>query len=130
VQAYFNRHAFTARLQSREPASVPDAQTIEAVIDAAFFNADNQSQAQAKGIEKLAVPNKRTRRRAQWEYQHQRWFRRAKRWRVGCEGRISVLETQAWVAAMSLSGNGGLERSVGWGAIANNLMQIGKGLAR
>jgi IS5 family transposase len=31
--------------------------------DAGFFSIDNQTQAQAKGVEKLAVPNKRTRSR-------------------------------------------------------------------
>jgi transposase, IS5 family len=98
--------------------------------DAAFFSADNQSQAQAKGIEKLAVPNKRTRSRAQWEYQRQRWFRRAQRWRVGCEGRISVLKRKHGLLRCRYRGMEGIQRWVGWGAIANNLMQLGKQLTR
>jgi len=98
--------------------------------DAAFFSADNQNQAQAKGIEKLAVPNKRTRSRAQWEYQRQRWFRRAQRWRVGCEGRISVLKRKHGLLRCRYRGMEGIERWVGWGAIANNLMQIGNQLTR
>ena len=32
--------------------------------DAGFYSADNRRQAQEKGVEKLAVPNKRTRSRA------------------------------------------------------------------
>ena len=98
--------------------------------DAAFFSADNQRQAQAKGIEKLAVPNKRTRSRAQWEYQRQHWFRRAQRWRVGCEGRISVLKRKHGLVRCRYRGMEGIERWVGWGAIANNLIQIGNQLIR
>jgi hypothetical protein len=37
VQAYFARHAADARHQSQGSATVPDAETIEAVIDAAFW---------------------------------------------------------------------------------------------
>jgi IS5 family transposase len=98
--------------------------------DAAFFSADNQIQAQAKGVEKLAVPNKRTRSRKQWEHQRQRWFKRAQRWRVGCEGRISVLKRKHGLLRCRYHGMEGMKRWVGLGAIANNLVQIGKQLAR
>jgi len=37
VQAYFARHAADARHRSQGRATVPDAETIEAVIDAAFW---------------------------------------------------------------------------------------------
>jgi hypothetical protein len=37
LQAYFARHAADARHRSRTRATVPDAETIEAVIDAAFW---------------------------------------------------------------------------------------------
>jgi transposase, IS5 family len=98
--------------------------------DAAFFSADNQIQAQAKGVEKLAVPNKRTRSRKQREHQRQRWFKRAQRWRVGCEGRISVLKRKHGLLRCRYHGMEGMKRWVGLGAIANNLVQIGKQLAR
>jgi transposase, IS5 family len=98
--------------------------------DAAFFSTDNQIQAQAKGVEKLAVPNKRTRSRKQWEHQRQRWFKRAQRWRVGCEGRISVLKRKHGLLRCRYHGMEGMKRWVGLGAIANNLVQIGKQLAR
>jgi IS5 family transposase len=98
--------------------------------DAGFFSADNQTQAQAKGVEKLAVPNKRTRSRAVWQHQRQRWFKRAQRWRVGCEGRISVLKRKHGLLRCRYHGMEGMRRWVGLGAIANNLLQIGKQLAR
>jgi IS5 family transposase len=98
--------------------------------DAGFFSTDNQSKAKEQGIEKLAVPNKRTRSRAQWQHQRQRWFRRAQRWRVGCEGRISVLKRKHGLLRCRYHGMDGMERWVGLGAIANNLIQIGKHLAK
>jgi IS5 family transposase len=41
--------------------------------DAGFFSTDNQTQAEEKGVQKLSVPNKRTRSRAVWQHQRQRW---------------------------------------------------------
>ena len=98
--------------------------------DAGFYSPDNRRQAQEKGVEKLAVPNKRTRNRAVWKHQRQRWFKRAQRWRVGCEGRISVLKRKHGLLRCRYYGMEGMQRWVGLGAIANNLIQIGKRLAR
>lgn len=98
--------------------------------DAGFFSTGNQTQAKEKGVEKLSVPNKRTRRRAVWQQQRQRWFKRAQRWRVGCEGRISVLKRKHGLLRCRYHGMEGMNRWVGLGVIANNLLQIGKQLAR
>ncbi|MGH7219137.1 MAG: ISNCY family transposase, partial [Nitrospiraceae bacterium] len=98
--------------------------------DAGFFSADNQTKAKEKGVEKLAVPNKKTRSRAVWQHQRQRWFKRAQRWRVGCEGRISVLKRKHGLLRCRYHGMEGMQRWVGLGAIANNLIQIGKQLSR
>lgn len=98
--------------------------------DAGFFSTGNQTQAKEKGVEKLSVPNKRTRSRAVWQQQRQRWFKRAQRWRVGCEGRISVLKRKHGLLRCRYHGMEGMNRWVGLGVIANNLLQIGKQLAR
>lgn len=98
--------------------------------DAGFYSPDNRRQAQETGIEKLSVPNKKTRDRAVWEHQRQRWFKRAQRWRVGCEGRISVLKRKHGLFRCRYYGMEGMQRWVGLGVIANNLLQIGKQLAR
>jgi Transposase DDE domain len=97
--------------------------------DAAFFSADNQAQAREKGVEQLAVPNKRTRSQAVRTQQRQRWFKRAQRWRVGCEGRISVLKRKHGLLRCRYHGMEGMNRWVGLGVIANNLIQMGKHLA-
>jgi IS5 family transposase len=94
--------------------------------DAAFFTAENERQAQAAGVKKVAVPNKQTRSPARWAFQRQRWFKRAQRWRVGCEGRISVLKRRHGLARCRYHGFAGMERWVGWGVIANNLLAIAR----
>jgi transposase, IS5 family len=103
---------------------------VQVAADASFFSTANQTQAKEKGVEKLSVPNKRTRSRAVWQHQRQRWFKRAQRWRVGCEGRISVLKRKHGLLRCRYHGMEGMNRWVGLGVIANNLLQIGRLLAR
>ena len=63
-----------------------------ATADRGFFSMQNERQAEALGVAKVALPapgrlsNKRTKR------QKQSWFKRALRWRAGCEGTISTLK--------------------------------------
>ena len=57
-------------------------------------------------------------------YERQRWFRRGQRWRVGCEGRISVLKRRHGLDRCRYHGDDGMHRWVGFGVIADNLMNI------
>jgi hypothetical protein len=54
----------------------------------------------------------------------QRWFRRGQRWRVGCEGRISVLKRRHGLPRCRDHGADGTHRWVGLGVIANNLVSV------
>ena len=65
----------------------------------------------------------RSRRRGA-RYERQRWFRRGQRWRVGCEGRISVLKRRHGLDRCRYHGDDGMHRWVGFGVIADNLMNI------
>jgi IS5 family transposase len=94
--------------------------------DAGFFSLENVRQAKELGVERVAVPNKKGRDQARWKEQKQRWFRRAQRWRVGCEGRISVLKRRHGLRRCRYRGMDGMERWVGWGVIADNLIHMGK----
>jgi transposase, IS5 family len=98
--------------------------------DAGFFNNDNESKAKALGVKKLAIPNKKTRAPARLALQRQRWFRRAQRWRVGCEGRISVLKKRHRLFRSRYKGSQGMERWVGLGVIASNLISIARATTR
>jgi IS5 family transposase len=94
--------------------------------DAGFFSAENEAQAMAAGVQRVAIPNKQTRSPARWAWQRQRWFKRAQRWRVGCEGRISVLKRCHGLFRCHYKGSAGMERWVGFGVIANNLLAIAR----
>lgn len=94
--------------------------------DAGFFSLENERQAKELGVKRVAVPNKKGRDQARWKEQKQRWFRRAQRWRVGCEGRISVLKRRHGLRRCRYRGMDGMERWVGWGVIADNLIHMGK----
>lgn len=94
--------------------------------DAGFFSLENKRQAKELGVKRVAVPNKKGRDQARSKEQKQRWFRRAQRWRVGCEGRISVLKRRHGLRRCRYRGMDGMERWVGWAVIADNLIHIGK----
>ncbi len=91
-----------------------------------FFSAANEAQATKAGVTKIAIPNRQTRSPARWALQRQRWFKRAQRWRVGCEGRISVLKRRHGLFRCRYKGPVGMERWVGLGVIANNLLAIAR----
>jgi transposase, IS5 family len=94
--------------------------------DAGFFSAENEANAQEAGVKKVAIPNKQTRSPARWAHQRERWFRNAQRWRVGCEGRISVLKRRHGLFRCRYKGSHAMERWVGFGVIANNLINIAR----
>jgi len=95
-----------------------------AATDAGFFSLENVRQAKELGVKRVAVPNKKGRDMARSKEQKQRWFRRAQRWRVGCEGRISVLKRRQGLRRCRYRGMDGMERWVGWGVIADNLIHF------
>jgi IS5 family transposase len=97
--------------------------------DAGFFSAKNEQAAQTAGVAKVCIPSRNAGGQARRKHQKQRWFRRGQRWRVGCEGRISVVKRRHGLFRSRYKGEGGMERWVGLGIIANNLTVIGAALA-
>jgi IS5 family transposase len=97
-----------------------------AATDAGFFSLENVRQAKELGVKRVAVPNRKGRSPARSKEQKQRWFRRAQRWRVGCEGRISVLKRRQGLRRCRYRGMDGMERWVGWAVIADNLIHLGR----
>lgn len=97
--------------------------------DAAFFSAQNEAAAQAKGVKRIAIPNRSTKSVERKKLQKKRWFRNAQKWRTGCEGRISVLKRRHGLSRCRYKGQFGMKRWVGLGVIADNLINIGRALA-
>jgi IS5 family transposase len=63
------------------------------------------------------------------EQKRKRWFRRALRWRTGSEGTISVLQRRHGLRRCRYRGAAGMDRWVGLGVIANDLLVIGRAAA-
>ena len=68
-------------------------------------------------------------RRTQGARRSKRWFRKAQKWRTGCEGRISLLKRRHGLNRCRYKGPAGMRRWVGLGVIADNLINIGRALA-
>jgi IS5 family transposase len=96
--------------------------------DAAFFSQRNEFAAQARGVKRIAIPNRSTKSKQRKRLEKKRWFRNAQRWRTGCEGRISLLKRRHGLSRCRYKGMPGIQRWVGLGVIADNLINIGHAL--
>jgi IS5 family transposase len=90
--------------------------------DRGFSSAANERAATERGVRRVILPRRGPKSPARRAYEHQRWFRRGQRWRVGCEGRISALKPRHGLDRCRYHGEDGMHRWVGLGVIANNLV--------
>jgi IS5 family transposase len=92
--------------------------------DRGFSSARNEQAAVDRGVRRVVLPRRGPKSPARRAYERQRWFRRGQRWRVGCEGRISVLKRRHGLRRCRYHGVDGMHRWVGFGVIADNLINI------
>jgi IS5 family transposase len=92
-----------------------------ATADRGFSSAANEAAATARGVHRVALPHAGRKPPGRRAHEKQRWFRRAACWRVGSEGRISVLKHRHGLRRSRYRGAAGTARWVGLGVIANNL---------
>lgn len=104
---------------------VPDLAT----ADAGFFSAANEAEAKKLGVKQVAIPSRNTKSEKRKQEQKKRWFKKAQKWRTGCEGRISVLKRRHGLNRSRYKGAPGVKRWVGLGVIADNMINIGLHLA-
>ena len=97
--------------------------------DTGFYSQKNERTIQAMGVRRVAVPSRSTKSKERRKLQRTRWFRLGQRWRTGCEGRISVLKRRHGLGRCRYRGFEGMQRWVGLGVIADNIIQIGRCLA-
>jgi transposase, IS5 family len=95
--------------------------------DRNFWSPDTEQEARAMGVRRVAIP-RRGGSKAPGE--RERWFRRGHRFRVGIEGRISVLRRRFGLERCRYHGHAGMERWVGLGILAHNLRTISRHLAQ
>ncbi len=93
-----------------------------AAADRGFASRKNEEAALARGVRRVVLPRPGRKSPARRAHERQRWFRRGQRWRVGCEGRISVLKRRHGLRRCRYRGADGTARWVGLGVIADNLV--------
>ena len=90
--------------------------------DRGFASAKNEDAAVTRGVRRVILPRPGRKTPARRAHERQRWFRRGQRWRVGCEGRISVIKRRHGLRRCRYQGAAGIARWVGLGVMANNLV--------
>src|SRR5262245_16581485 len=90
-----------------------------AVADAGFASRLNEQAARDRGVRNVVLLRQRRRGCS-------RAMRAALRWRTGCEGRISALKRRHGLRRCRYRGLVGIERWVGLGVIANDLLVLGR----
>jgi len=92
--------------------------------DRGFSSAANEQAATDRGVRRVILPRRGPKSPTRRAHERQAWFRRGQRWRVGCEGRISVVKRRHGLRRCRYHGTDGMHRWVGLGVIADNLMNI------
>jgi IS5 family transposase len=100
-----------------------------ATADAGYYSQVQERAAQEQGVRWVAIPNRSTRSAERKTKEKSRWFKKAQRWRTGCEGRISVLKRRHGLNRCRYRGEDGMKRWVGLGVIADTLINMGNALA-
>ena len=90
-----------------------------AVADGGFAARANERAAQDRSVRHVVLPR-------QAHEPRSRRARAALRWRTGSEGRISALKRRHGLRRCRYRGERGMERWIGFGVIANNLLVLGR----
>jgi IS5 family transposase len=97
--------------------------------DRGFHSAEAERVAEAKGVRRVALPKPGAKSAERRAHEGQGWFRRARRFRAGVEGRISALKRRGFLGRCRDRGEAGFERWVGWGILTHNLATTARTLA-
>ena len=97
-----------------------------ATADRGFFSAQNEREAEVLGVAKVALPARGRLSQKRAQRQKERWFKRALRWRAGCEATVSTLKHPFSMVRATYKGEPGFKRYVGWSVITKNLVSIAR----
>lgn len=90
---------------------------------------ENERLAKEMGVKKACLPKAGKKSTEREEYEKQGWYKRARRFRAGIEGRISVMARRGYLGRCRDRGEEGFGRWVGWGVFTANLDTIARTLA-
>ena len=94
--------------------------------DRGVYSSANEEAARGMGVQRVGLPKKGAKDAERHRYERQGWFRRASRFRVGIEGRISVMKRRGYLGRCRDKGEEGFGRWVGWGVLSSNLHAIAR----
>jgi IS5 family transposase len=94
--------------------------------DRGFYSGRGEGRLVDMGVKHPVLPRPGHRTRERIRHERQRWFKRGRAWRAGGEARISRLKNTFGMQRSRYRGRVGVDRSIGWAAIANNLVAIGR----
>ncbi|MDQ5827623.1 MAG: ISNCY family transposase [Chloroflexota bacterium] len=97
--------------------------------DRATHSEANEAAARERGVKRVALPKPGAKGEERKHYEREGWFRRARRFRAGIEGRISVCKRRGALGRCRDKGEAGYERWVGLGIVSANLFAIARKLA-
>jgi IS5 family transposase len=97
--------------------------------DRGVHSSANEEAARGMGVERVALPKKGAKDAQRQHYERQGWFRRARRFRAGIEGRISVMKRRGYLGRCRDKGEEGFGRWIGWGILSSNLHAIARAQA-
>ncbi len=80
------------------------------------------------GVKRVCIPYRSTKSPERKREQKKRWFRNGQKWCTGSEGRISVVKRPHGLDRCRYKGFVGMNRWVGLGVIADNLVNIGRSM--
>ncbi|MGB6067666.1 MAG: ISNCY family transposase [Desulfomonilaceae bacterium] len=93
--------------------------------DRGFYSAENEKDCEQAGVSEVCIPQRGGQRTAEREaLEHSRAFKKGQRFRVGIEGRISVLFRGRGMKRCRARGRERFEVLVGAAVLANNLLRI------
>jgi IS5 family transposase len=94
--------------------------------DRGVYSSANEAAARGMGVKRVGLPKKGATTQERKRYERQGWFRRAKRFRAGIEGRISVMKRRGYLGRCRDKGEEGFGRWIGWGVFSSNLHAIAR----
>lgn len=97
--------------------------------DRGVYSSQAEQAARAMGVRRVALPKPGRKSPEREVHEGQGWFRRARRFRAGSEGRISVLKRRGYLGRCRDHGEEGFGRWVGWGVLTANLSTISRAMA-
>jgi IS5 family transposase len=97
----------------------------QASADRGVFSTANETEAERRGIQRVVLPKPGKKSEQRCQKERHAWFRSARKWHAGIEGRISVLKRCYQLDRCLNHGEDGFQRWIGWGVIAHNLKKVG-----